>query len=872
MRVRWGCAGCVVLAAVSLGTVAVADAPPPLHASGPPAAPVAPSRVDLTTFAAHEITRLAMLDLRALGEPASADYGIACLLLARAEKLTPHDAELVRRRVESAWNWGDQPTLLATSTRLITLDPSDTVAQLRLISAKLSQLQRVEERVAAYDRLSGEEGARAKLDPAIRSRLALDAALLVRERGDEKKFIEKLKLAVTLDPTNKDAALLACNYFEERRSDRAGTLEMLSNLLYADPFDPAIHRRLVDEFARGGAFEAATRFHANFADLATLAGGQMRSREMTERLALMWLRDGADKALEDLNITLESTRMQVAKEREMREAAGLDLRDTPEVKDVRLAIDMEPIRLLAAVALRDEATAKLSIADLAATVAKNNEILNDPLRRPASFDDQTAKETARSQIFDLQLWRCLTNIDVDKVAPDMPAASAGLDENNPYLLALRSMAATRTGDLLAGAALLDDADPGVDWIAMARALNAQAAGDKPLALLAFQAVASANPLTPHGAHAVAAARSLRAELGKEPEYNAYVKRLEHIGAGIPMRLDEMIRSPRTFEAMDVAFTQTPASPLVPARARVTLRNTSTMPLGLGAGRAINSRFLFGPLLDAGATNLLEIAQPEVLDLERKLRLVPREGVEGELAPDLGPTGWLIQTLSSRVTRVRWRVIQGFQTRSDGARVPGTGCLEDTTDAIVRGTLPESSMPFRELASAIAVASEDAIPALAVATRAQLVLGDEFDAEVRLSLGSAWAARYPALPPRLRQCVLCVLPPATVLSELKPLDEAVVHEQDPDVLAVAVVARANDPLSPLLATALASADPQLTKLAELHKIRLTSGAKPYAIVGPGMIDELRKLLSPNAAPPETSSTGTSSTGSSSLGTGVPGRDK
>ncbi len=862
-RVR---AGCVVLASVALGTAGAANAPPTPDAPTPTPTPplVAPSRVDLTAFAAHEITRLAMLDLRSLGEPAPADYGIACLLLAKAEKLTPDDAELVRRRVESAWNWGDQPALLATSTRLITLDPADTVAQLRLISAKLAQLQRLEERVAAYEKLSGDEGARAKLDPAIRSRLALDGALLHRERGDEKKFVDMLKLALTLDPTNKDAALLACNYVEERRTDRAGTLEMLSNLLYADPFDPAIHRRLVDEFARGGAFDAATRFHANFADLATLAGGQMRSKEMTERLALMWLRDGADKALDDLNITLESTRMQVAKEREMRETAGLDLRDTPEVKDVRLAIDMEPIRLLAALALNDQATSQQSIADLAATVQANNEILNDPLRRPASFDDETAKETSRSQTFDLLLWRCLANLDVDKVAPDMPAATVGLDDTNPYLLALRSMAATRTGDLQAGAALLDDADPGVDWIAMARAINALASGNKPLALLAFQAVASANPLTPHGAYAVAQARALREELGHAPEYKAYVKRLEQIGAGIPLRLDEMIQTPRTFESMDVTFTQNPASPLTPARAKVTLRNTSTMPLGLGAGRAMNSRFLFGPLLDAGAINLLEIAQPEVLDLERKLRLAPRESVEGELSPDLGPTGWLVQTLSARVTRMRWRVIQGFQTRSDGARVPGTGCLEDTTNAVVRGTLPESSMPFRELASAIATSSDDAIPALAVATRAQLVLGDEFDAEVRLSLGSAWAKRYPALPPRLRQSVLSVLPPATVLQELKPLDEAVVHEMDPDVLAVAVVARAAEPQSPLLATALASADPQLVKLAELHQARLASGAKPYSIVGPGMIDELRKLLSPNA-PAETSSSGTS-------GTSIPGKDK
>ena len=54
------------------------------------------------------------------------------------------------------------------------LDPSDTVAQLRLISARIGQFQTAEERLAAYERFTGPEGK--GLDPAIRSRLALDAA------------------------------------------------------------------------------------------------------------------------------------------------------------------------------------------------------------------------------------------------------------------------------------------------------------------------------------------------------------------------------------------------------------------------------------------------------------------------------------------------------------------------------------------------------------------------------------------------------------------------------------------------------------------------------------------------------------------------
>src|SRR5262245_39862630 len=186
---RTACAG-LAAASVLIG--------PRAHAQ--PSQPARPAPPE--AFIASQLERLALLDLRAVESPSAGDFAITEAILAIAQELAPGDTQIVRRRIEAAWNAGDNDALLDATRRIVELDPDDTVAQLRLITAKIGQVQVAQERLRLYEAFLGPKGE--ALDPSIRSRLALDAALLQRERGDEPGFVEKLKLAARLDSTNKD--------------------------------------------------------------------------------------------------------------------------------------------------------------------------------------------------------------------------------------------------------------------------------------------------------------------------------------------------------------------------------------------------------------------------------------------------------------------------------------------------------------------------------------------------------------------------------------------------------------------------------------------------------------------------------------------
>ncbi len=87
-------------------------------------------------FTADALIRAALFELRVLKEASAKDYEVAGMLLSQAQELVPDDVELVHRRLEAAWGAGDEKLVLQLSERIVMLDPRDTVAQLRIISAR----------------------------------------------------------------------------------------------------------------------------------------------------------------------------------------------------------------------------------------------------------------------------------------------------------------------------------------------------------------------------------------------------------------------------------------------------------------------------------------------------------------------------------------------------------------------------------------------------------------------------------------------------------------------------------------------------------------------------------------------------------------
>lgn len=785
---------------------------------------------------ASQVSRVALLDLRSIASPQASDYGVATLLLEMAGRTRPNDVELVRRRAESAWNWGDQAALDVATRRILELDPSDTMAQLRLLSSRFNALQTVEDKLAAFDKA----GEAKSLDAAVRSRFLLDAALLTREQGDEQGFAKRLSRAIELDSTNKDAAVLALTYFESRRDDRWGRLDLITNLLLADPLDPQVHARLVREYASGGAYEQARRFMRNIAAL--LAQGQVDVPADTalETTVLDILCDGPQRTYADMNARLTRARDQIAKHLKTLEDANQPTAGLPRPEEVRLDMDQEAVRLLCATMMGDQPGVATSIEELSQTAAKNVERLKDPLQRPADMGDEEAATFQRIAIARVEMWRLALGVALDKVEADLPAALGNEPDTVMDIAAIRAMVSARAGEADKALALVDAAEAEDPWLDIARSVALEAKGDIKGAIGALRKGQEAGPLSPQGTLAGVLADRLQTAHGiAAPAERAQSKaRLEMHASSIERWVDQMARESRWHQVIGVRLDAPEADALSPACATISVKNTSSRPLSLGAGKPINSRLLIAQSVDAAGRSLNLLASAEVVDAQRRLRLMPGEAVELRFALNDGPTGWLLETLSGATGQIRLRIVQGFEIKPNGAREPGPGCLETWSNAFTRRPLAETRQRPQDLARLISLATSDALPTLLIAARSHVVMPPpEGVAEVVKAL----AERYPGLAPNERALVVAILPPAIEAPELQPLDDAIAKETDANVLGVAIVTRATSVDSPLLAAAKACEDVNVRRLAELHTERLTAGTACYATKGTGLVKPLRDMF-------------------------------
>lgn len=800
-------------------------APVPLPAGAPRSA----TRADLRAFTARAVTRLAMLDLRASPGPLPRDFAITSELLALASRLAPEDADIVRRRAEAAWNAGDEGVLLESTRRVIELDPADTVAQLRLITARIGRLQTARARLEAYERfLDARAGT---LDDSVRSRLALDAALLRREMGDEDGFVDRLKTALRLDPTNKDAALLAFTFFTSRVDDRAGRLDLLTNLLLADPLDPRTVRMLRDECAAAGDFASARRFHVLERSIMVTAGRRTDDAFNVEGYVLDWLIDGPRGVATSMNTQVESRRASV------RFAAQVDPTrlEGPNVlrpEDVRLDIPYEQVRALTLHLLGEEEreTLRSSLTDMALTTMDRINAYNDPTRRPANVTPEMAEEASASALAEMHMFVCLVGYHDAGQIEELDRLAAGFrgGEGDPRAVAARAWRAVISGDDSVATAEYPESQRSL-WLTLARAKARERLGDVAGATALYREASEVSPLNPLCAYARARADALAPDPARARVAAEVRARMETI----PGWVDQMVTAPRLTMSLSVDLEPRSPGPIEPVVGKVRLRNVSPIPLGVGSARAINSRFFFGPSLETGIRTRSDMAAGEVFELDRRLRLRPGEVLEAEVWPDVGIIGWLQEVGSDTPSRVRWRVIQGFEARADGSRERGPGCLEVTTNTVLREALPESRMPVSRLAERLEMPAEDEAPALLVALRTRVMGGEPAGkvADDYTPLIEHLATVYPNWPAGVRLLAATILPSASTHPVMASMDRVIGADEDADVRLVHLVTRVTHADDSAIARALDSGVPGLAHVARAQRDRLAAGQSTIAHTGP-----------------------------------------
>lgn len=852
-------------------------APAPANASATNIDPNAQAKHALAT--ARLIARVASADLRLSEDPQPEDYEITELILSLATDLAPDDAELLRRRIEAAYNAGLTCRVLELTGKLVKLDPADTVAQLRLITAGINRKQTAADRLALYEAFTGPKAT--AIDVSVRSRLALDGALLARESGDHAAFRKFLTLAATLDVTNKEAAMLALQTFQaENPDDVEGRFELLINLLMSDPLDGLVHLTIANELAAHGVFEHAERAHRNGLRLLNKAGIRIPNSAGEETLVLKWQKSGPKSVLDQLNKDLSIQRENIRRYNESVRDTGIGIgKDYGAPEDLRLPSETEAIRLATAVAAEDAEATRASLDDMTKQVQANFEMANDDKKRPFGITKAEALDKANGSLLDLQFWRVMANLDVDKVEGELAKFEGEHGLNQPGPDMVRAILLIRQGKSAEGLEALTVAGrklpPGTlldSTIAFMRGLAAENEGHKEEALKHFRETSRQVPMLPVGA----LARGRIVKLSGTDAYSEHQAALTRLAAQIPEWVDKAIDEPKSFVTLLSSLPPT-GDAIAGETLRITLRNVSPIPLSLGTDRPINTRFLVAPVITGRAATLSREARPEVLEGDRRLRLLPRETLIIEATPSLGFTGMLAELAGDQQLRMSWKVVQGFVGTQSGTFQPGPNCMAADSGVTTRVPFIDSNQTAATLANSLADATGQSLqvwlhtankilytpeltrirtPAAAApaapketpkegstekpATAATPPSSPAStppepppsDAEAA-TIANALAARYPKLTPADRLLVIAMAPHRGQFPAFEVLDKLARDDADPAVRALATLTRVREADDPSLAASAASTNARLKRIAELQAARLATTARTYSRIGPGL---------------------------------------
>lgn len=762
-------------------------------AGSQPATPAPdPQQQRVAAAAALAIARVAQADLRLNGGPDERDFWIAAQMLGIASTLNPKDADILRLLIEAEGGAGESDEVDRLSRRLLELDPQDTVTQLRVISDAISNHQRVEGRLAAYDRFLGQEGR--NLDASVRSRLALDAALLAREMGDIEGFARRLTMATELDKTNKDAATLALTFFAARTNDAVGRLELLINVLVADPFDQDVVLAIGRELSTQGAFTGAARFYAYYQTLCAIRGVEMDPLATNELQVVDWMTNGAQSFVDRATSAIEDDRAETMRQRERAKAAGVEEDQLPDPQSRRLPVDTERLRVLASIAIGRADQIDYAVREMNETIERSKaEILDLHRQQELGMDEKAVKEFLRVMTQESTWLRIWAGRDLDGAARDLAQLKSEPATDPRDVQRMEAWLKIRRGQLdEAETELRALKDESLALVGLAAI--AELRGRTVEALDQYLAIAQRAPGSPAGAFALTRAEILNEQAGapRKIEESATAKRLDALALGVPDWLEGMAESPLEFETLQADIVP-PESGMLGVLdrlvMRVRLRNTSRMPLGLGPDRPLNSRLLLVPTVRVGSETVRRPSLHGVVNIDRRLRLMPREEMTINVLADNGAVGLLLQETLRDGINVRYRVLQGFRSNR-GMFEEGPQCLSLETNGVMRPSSRYAYATASELESVFDKGSpmEVAEAALAMRDRVGTASAERFSGEEAQSLLDALLRRFPHLSRDGKLLLLAILPNSSAMTAMDRLDDVAQHDPDPMVVRFTMMAR------------------------------------------------------------------------------------
>lgn len=551
------------------------------------------------------LARTAQLLLQEAETVSIAHYDAAAILLDQALRLAPEDVELWRQRraVAQVANEAERlgsDVLARSSEQIARLDPTDQVMRLWLLSERLEKHQIMEDRADALRDLLKDQAPQ-RLGPAVAAHLALDLARMYSRAGDVDAYQRWLGTAMQWDRSNVAATAEAVGFFAAGTDDPFAEAELLVSLLLAAPADVATQTELAHLLLDHGAFRGAARLlgvaqrHAQRIDAAV-------EPELIVDLAIaMWASGEGKRAYALIE------RFQHARDTRLREQRWLENQA------------LTRSELTAFVAPRDPtlATVKAAIA-LRAGVPESDAALTEVI---AAYELALSSEPEHGKALQLELawaaaWLGAPATEVDRLLQPLNE-----ELNDQARRRFEGWTLLREGDPAAAIAALSEL-PSLDTASRFVLGEARlAAGADREAARDLLAVAREQPGTLIG---VWATDRLAELLGRRVPISELARRLEDLLDAVPLSFDRYPIDPTLAVSVRIDPDRARYGPLEPLRLHVEIANNSPFPLAVDEAGPIRPALILQ--FDAGGAwgAASEPLAALVLDLDRRLRLNPRE--------------------------------------------------------------------------------------------------------------------------------------------------------------------------------------------------------------------------------------------------------
>ena len=494
-------------------------------------------------------------------------------------------------------------------------------------------------------------------------------------------------------------------------------------------------------------------------------------------------------------------------------------------EDVRLPLHSERTRVLAAAATGDTVILERSLKDLAGSVNPLLDEIAERMRTPAAAADPELMASLRHRAAlvasELVVARLVADTPDDAALRDIKQVQ-GLFQGaaRSQLDIIDALIVLREGRVDEATALFKPLSEVSTLGAVGYGLSLEAAGRADEAAEIFKRAALFSPVSPIGVYARTRYERIK---GEELVYSDDAQAVRAVAQAVPEWFDRAAGNPARLMSFTVGFENQVIDPYEKPSVMLNIRNVSPIALAIGSDRPINSRLMMSPSLSIGSFVATSVLTAEVLDMHRKIRLVPGESLSLEIWPDAGSSGWIAELKSAHLLRSRWNLLQGFVVGQGKLYDAGPMCLSIETPLLTRRPDPRVRSSLADLARELEVYEEERLIALLPTIRAALVdpdrpVGRPTAAEVS-RIANVLAARYPVLSRRGRLAVTAIAPHSVLRPGMEPLDAAILAETDPVVLAVGIFSRARLSTDSALIRAAASDNAGLAKLAKNLRLRL-----------------------------------------------------